>query len=288
MKLATVKDFFYKVLCGFLLGTAVIAPGISCSVIAIIMGIYNDLIEIVSDPFKNLKRNIAYLIPLGVGALLSVLALLRGLEWLFDRYPVPAYFLFIGLIAGSLPSVLREAKAGPFKKRYIAAVLLAFVIALALGIPERLEMEFFTAEKASWLYYALCGGIAGVASLVPGMSVSVILMLLGVYEPLLAAAARFDAVTILPVGVAFVVGMVLFSRFIKLVFKRWHSFAYYMVVGFMLGSIVTIFPAVPAEIPVILLSVLSVGVGLAVSILFQVLGKNMQGAARPENAAEAS
>ncbi|NLK39361.1 MAG: DUF368 domain-containing protein [Clostridiales bacterium] len=284
MKSAAVKDFFYKILCGFLLGTAVIAPGISCSVIAIIMGIYSDLIEIVSNPFKNLKRNILYLIPLGIGALGSVVVLLRALEWLFDRYSTPAYFLFIGLIAGSLPAIFKEAKTGPFKKRYILAIVTAFAIAIAIGIPDKLNITF-AADTTSWLYFSICGALAGIASLVPGMSVSVILMVLGVYEPMLEATANFDVVTMMPVGIAFVLGMVLFSRFAKYVFKRFHSFAYYMVSGFMLGSIATIFPQLPTDAPTIILSVLAVGFGLFISIFFQVLGKNLRGATEKESTA---
>lgn len=283
MKLVAIKDLFYKIICGFLLGTAVIAPGVSSSVIAVIMGIYNDLIEIVSNPFKNLKKNIVYMIPIGIGALVSVVTLVQGLEWLFDNYSLPAYFLFIGLIAGSLPTVFREANTGAFKKRYILAIVIAFSMAVAIGIPEKLNLAVAT-DTTSWMYFSLCGAIAGIVSLIPGMSVSMILMMLGVYEPMLSATSNFDVITMMPVGICFVIGMVLFSRLAKYVFERFHSFAYYMVSGFMIGSIVTIFPGIPSDIPALIISIIAICVGLFISLVFQVLGKNLKSTNTKEDA----
>lgn len=289
MKSLHIKDFFYRILCGFLLGTSIIAPGVSSSVIAVIMGIYNDLIEIVSNPFKNLKKNIIYLIPMGIGALASFVLLLQVLDWLFANYPIPAYFLFIGLIAGSLPTVFKEANSGKFRKRYAIAILIAFSVAVTIGMLAKFNVAV-RAETTNVLYNALSGGISGIASMIPGMSISMILMMLGVYESLLAAASGFDIMTILPVGICFVVGMVLFSRLTKYVFNRFHSFGYYMVSGFMMGSIISIFPGLPKDAITWVLALAAIAFGLFISFLFQVLGKSLKreenSEACPENNAE--
>ena len=128
------NNFFYRMLCGAFLGISVIAPGISGSIMAVMMGIYDDLINIISNPFKNFKRNFMYLLPMVLGAVISMLLLIRALDFLFEHYTIPAYLLFMSLIAGSVPTVIDEAREQPKKKRYLIGTTLAFAFALTLGI----------------------------------------------------------------------------------------------------------------------------------------------------------
>lgn len=272
------KNFLYRVLCGVLLGVSVIAPGISGSIMAVVMGIYDELIDIISNPFKNFWKNVIYIIPICIGGLLSMIALLQILRLLFEFYPVPAYMLFISLIAGSLPTVIGEAKAGGFKLKYAVGVVCAFAVALTIGMMAKfdiaLAVDTTSADSATKLiYYPACGAVAGVTSMIPGMSVSMVLMMLDVYEPLLNAAAGFDIITVAPVAACFLVGMILFSRLTKYVFRRWRGFGYMLVLGFMSGSIISIFPGLPKNAVDALLSVVAIGVGIAISITLRKLGK---------------
>lgn len=99
-------------LCGAFLGISIIAPGVSGSIMAVMLGIYDDLIGIISNPFRNLKRNFIYLLPMVIGAGAGAVLLLQALEVLFTNYPTPAYLLFIGLIGeASLLSYLKLARA---------------------------------------------------------------------------------------------------------------------------------------------------------------------------------
>lgn len=269
-----IKNFVYRMLCGFLLGTTIIAPGVSSSIMAVIMGIYNDLIEIVSAPFKNLKKNIIYVIPLGIGAVISVLTLIQAFNWLFKYYPAPAYMLFIGLMIGSLPTVFKEALVDGFKKRYIIGLLVAFAIALTVGMLGKYGVSFTENTSSLW-YFSLSGTIAGMSSMVPGMSISMILMLLGVYRDMLDATAAFDILRMAPVFICFAIGMILFSNITKRVFKRYHGFGYFMVIGFMSGSIIGVFLSIPNIESHIVISVLTLLSGLFVSFFFQWLGKRL-------------
>lgn len=275
MKSIAMKDFFYRMLCGFLLGITIIAPGVSTSVMAVIMGIYSDLIEIVSNPFRNIKKNVLFLIPMGIGAVLSMIISLQILRWLFANYPTPAYLLFIGLIAGGLPTVLKEANSGGFKKRYIFAIIGALSLAVTIGMLAKFDIAV-TTDPSNIVYLTICGGIVGIASMTPGMSISMILMMLGVYEYLLEAASSFDIKTILPVILSFAVGMVAFSNLTKYIFKRFHGFGYFMVSGFMMGSIICIFPVLPKDILTSMISIAAILLGLFISFLFQRLGKNLK------------
>lgn len=271
------KNFFYRMFCGALLGVSIIAPGISGSIMAVVMGIYDDLIEIISNPFKNFWKNVAYVLPMCFGAGLSVLALLQILRLLFDSFPVPAYLLFISLIAGSIPTVAAEAKAGTVKPKYAVGTVIAFAAALSVGLMAKYDIALPVGTTMQNLpvkiFYPISGAIAGITSMIPGMSVSMMLMMLGVYEPLLHAAADLDVLTIAPVGICFVLGMILFSRVTKIVFRKWRGLGYLMVLGFMCGSLVSIFPGLPKTALDAILSCIAIAAGCAVSIALRKIGR---------------
>ncbi|MBE6671023.1 MAG: DUF368 domain-containing protein [Ruminococcaceae bacterium] len=285
------KNFFYRMLCGAFLGISVIAPGISGSIMAVMMGIYDELIGIISNPFKNLKKNIAYLFPMVIGAFASMLLLLQALDFLFEHYPTPAYLLFMSLIAGSIPTVINEAKKGKIKAKYFIGVACALVFALTIGYLGKTGFVVAvdttnTASTAMRIYLPICGGVAGMMSMVPGMSVSMVLMMFSIYEPLLhmvtgiispenwfSDAWFVSVITIGTVALAFLVGMVLFSNITKRVFDKHRSLAFLMVLGFMTGSIVSIFPGLPKDLTNWILSIVAVCIGLGVSYIFKILGK---------------
>jgi len=129
-----VTKFFYRIFCGFVLGISVFAPGFSGSIVAIAMGIYQDLLRIVSNPFKPLKENIRFCFPLAIGAAISAVLFLLTFEYLFETYEKATYLLFVGLVTGNLPTIFREVKRLGFKKHYLIGGTCAFAAALALGI----------------------------------------------------------------------------------------------------------------------------------------------------------
>lgn len=282
------NNFFYRMLCGAFLGISVIAPGISGSIMAVMMGIYDDLINIISNPFKKFKNNFLYLLPMGIGAVISMLLLIRVLDFLFENYTVPAYLLFMSLIAGSVPTVIDEARQETIKKRYFIGTAIAFVFALTIGILAK--SDFAIAANAGGIsmniYLPACGAVAGMMSMVPGMSISMLLMMFGIYEPLLSLANSLmspehwftpawfgEAFTVGTVVIAFLIGMVLFSNITKTIFKKHHSLGFLMVLGFMCGSIVSVFPGLPKGLLNWALSVVAIAIGLSISYAFKILGK---------------
>lgn len=288
MSKKSTKNFFYRMLCGAFLGISVIAPGISGSIMAVMMGIYDDLITIISNPFKKFKNNFFYLLPMIIGAGISMLLLLKVLDFLFANYTVPAYLLFMSLIAGSIPSVIDEARQKPIKKRYFIGTTLAFAFALTIGILAKTDFSIAsnTGSIPIEIYFPACGAISGMMSMVPGMSISMLLMMFGIYEPLLALATGlmspehwftsewFGGVfTVASVVIAFLIGMVLFSNITKRVFEKYHSLGFLMVLGFMSGSLISVFPGLPSGWIDWIFSIAAVAIGLSISYLFKILGK---------------
>jgi len=280
------KKFFYRVLCGFFLGLSVFAPGLSGSVIAIILGVYHDLIAIASNPFKKFKRNVVFCFPLAVGALASAVLFILAFKFLFETYEKATYLLFVGLIAGNIPVIVSEIKKTAFKKRYYIGMALAFAAALALGLFAGGAGETGKiAVTSNIAFFAFAGFIAGAAAMVPGMSVSMILIIMGVYGQLIFAAGsllEFDFAYFIQFGVFCVcaaVGVVMSAKGIKAAFERLPGLANSLVFGFIAGSLIGIFieslriednnfywPA----------GVLTLAAGLAISFLFVYLGNVMK------------
>ena len=273
------KKFLYGILCGFCLGISVFAPGISGSVMAIILGIYDKLLDIVANPFRNFKKNLKFLFPMGIGAVLSFVLFIAVFSYLFETYEKATYMLFIGLIAGNLPVVYKEARQVKFRWYFIIGTVLTAAFACYMGILGNLTEASQIATGSTGLWYmGLAGGIAGFSSIIPGMSVSMILIVMNVYEALLTAVKTLDILTIGVVGIAFVLAMVISSRVIRWVFNKFTGFANFMVLGFLIGSIGGIGYGVFAGgigLADALVGVVMLAVGLGISLLFVFLGKKV-------------
>ena len=272
MSKKNINSFLYRIVCGFFLGISIVAPGISGSVMAIMLGIYDKLIDIAANPLKKFKKTIRYLIPLGIGAGISFVLFALILEFLFDNYPTPAFLLFIALILGSIPTIFKKVKGEPLKLKYIIVAILSFAIALTIGLLEQNQFaQNFNTQSP--IYLSICGLIAGMVSVIPGVSISVVLMLLGAYTTLLSMITHPQLMMLIPVGICFVLGLVLFSKLIKHIFERHPIIAFYAVLGFMIGSVVGIIPPLPSGRGEWIFSVLVFVCGLALSILFEHLAK---------------
>ena len=297
------SGFFYRMLCGFFLGLSVIAPGVSGSVIAVMMGIYRDLINVISNPFKGFKRNVFYLLPMAIGAVISIVLGILLLSALFDNYPIQARMLFFALVLGGLPAMLKEANGNGesgFKLRYLIAMLIAFAIAGGVGLFARLSGGNMPGDTFALPFLCLAGAVSGACSMMPGMSVSMILMLFGVYEYLMDSASTLTKsifvtwfssenvaliLMIAAIVISFLIGMVLFSKLTKLVFARHERLAYYMVFGFMCGTLTAIIPSeMPSSAGGWIGLVIAVLAGVLISALFQILGKKF-GSAKTEDPA---
>ena len=280
------KRFFYRIFCGFFLGISIVAPGFSGSLLAIIMGIYHDLVRIVSNPFKDFKRNVKFLLPLGIGAVLSAVLYVLLFDFLFEHYEKTMYLLFVGLIAGNVPPILAEIKKCGFKKHYLFGGAASFAVALTLGV---FAVSLGEGTKAAGLtaslpVLALSGLAGGAAALVPGMSVSMILILTGVLGQVMFMASsllHMDFTYLLPFGLfglCAIVGLALSSNAIKIVFKKVPGFANSAILGFMAGSLIGIFYQ-SLHLPDTNFNWLAGGIalfaGLGVSMLFVVIGKVM-------------
>lgn len=281
-----VKRFLYRIICGFFLGISVFAPGFSGSFIAIVMGVYQDILRIISNPFKDFKKNVLFCVPVGIGVAVSAVLFLIVFKFLFETYEKATYLLFAGLIAGNLPVIVGDIKKIGFQKRYLIGALSAFAAALLLGIYGigAGQLPLSVGVSSGFLWLAIGGFAGGAVALIPGMSVSIVLMIFGVYGQMLFAAEsllHFNFAYLIHFAVfcaGALAGLVLASSGIKVVFKKFPGFANSMVLGFMSGSLIALaVDSLQMADPGFtwLLGGIMLAAGLCISMLFVVMGKKM-------------
>lgn len=259
-----VGRFLQRVGAGALIGLGSIIPGVSGGVLAVTMGLYERILEAITSFFQDPRRNIIFLMPLGIGVGLGILGFSNVVAWSMANYGDQILFLFIGFVAGGIPSLLRKANSQGFKLRLLLAFFLGLVLIL---LPARLEILVSPNQSngsINFIMGLICGFILAVGTIVPGMSTSFILMYLGTYEGILRAISRLDIPVLFPMGIGFLLGALAIVKLVAYLFSRHQGYAYYGVLGLLMGSIILIFPVIQVNI-ILLINVLLFisGYGLA-------------------------
>lgn len=251
------KSFFLNILNGFLIGIAFVIPGFSGGTVAVIIGVYDKLISSVTGLFKNFKQSIVFLIPVAIGMVLAFAALYFPIELALTHIPFPTLCLFVGLMIGGMPAVFEKAKGMPEKKISLAGNiitgLLAFAIAFGIGF---LPSDMLTPNLGSGMVFTdflLLFGVCFLAScalVVPGISGSMIMMIFGYYTPIMYGVLRnlfssfghnFLILAVAAVGI--IAGFFSISFLMRFLLKKFPRGTYYAIIGFVIGSAVTIFYA---------------------------------------------
>lgn len=171
---------------GSLLGVANIMPGVSGGALAISMGIYDKIIYAITHLRKDLKNSIRILTPIGIGVVLGFAGLSFVIRWLFEEYPLQTNLLFVGLVLGGIPEILKPIRAEKVRTAGILAFFFFFFLVAVLpmlnisGKEAVMDLSFATAVKMFGI-----GIISAATMVVPGVSGSMILLLIGYYQPLL-------------------------------------------------------------------------------------------------------
>ncbi|MDD3244210.1 MAG: DUF368 domain-containing protein [Eubacteriales bacterium] len=239
-------------LAGVLIGLGCILPGVSGGVLAVTLGIYRPLLDAVANFFSDIKKNVLFLLPLGIGGVIGLFLGSLVLSRLMGQYQTPIMYLFIGLIAGGIPGFLREANEGGFRVRWLWAALGGAALAAAMMLLDRgSETAVQAASQAlalSPVQALIAGAIIAIGAIVPGISTSFILLYLGWYQAALAAVADRNIVILLCLGAGCLVCGLLIIRLVRWLFTRVRGYAYYCVLGFLLVSMVLIFPGITWDV----------------------------------------
>jgi putative membrane protein len=241
------------VLKGFIIGSSMSVPGVSGGTMAILLGIYDKLIGAISNFWKDIKGNTIFLLKFLLGSGLGIGTLAFVIKWLLERYPLPVSFFFLGAVIGGIPALYKKTKESPLRFSSALYFLSGLVIVIAIGfLPAG---NFNISRGTSLVHYLLVlatGIIIALALVLPGISTSHMLLVLGMYDTMLAAITNFDIVYIGVLGIATVIGIFLITKPLEWTMNKFPHQTYCMIIGFVLGSTYEIFrdkiiPAIPAE-----------------------------------------
>lgn len=245
----TLKDYIIIALKGLGMGAADVVPGVSGGTIAFISGIYEELLGSISninlgllktlqkDGFKEAWKQLNgnFLLSLFIGIAISIISLAKAISWLLENKPIMLWSFFFGLVLASVLYIAKQIT----KWNLITIILLIIGAVVAFWIT---TLNPLVSENSSSLFMFFAGAIAICAMILPGISGSFILVLLGAYKPILDAINNRDFTTIAMVGAGAVIGLLTFSRVLKYLFANYKNYTLAVLTGFIIGSLNKIWP----------------------------------------------
>lgn len=250
---------------GLLMGASDVIPGVSGGTIAVLLGIYDRLITAINGIFsKDWKRQLGFLIPLAIGVGTAILLLSHLIEWLFEHYAGPTQFFFLGLIIGILPYLFHEAGAKrTFGTRHyvllvIGAIIVGSMAFIQSGDPAVIE----NISTSTYILLFFSGMLASSAMILPGISGSFMLLVIGIYPTIIGAISNLQLDIIVVTGVGIVIGILVMSKIINFFLQRFRHATFALIIGLVIGSILVVFPGFPGSTSLLLLSVATFAVGL--------------------------
>lgn len=270
---------------GMLIGLANIIPGVSGGTLAVSMGIYDTLIHCVTHIFTEFKKSVLFLLPIFIGAGIAIIGSAFGIDYLFESFPWQTNLLFCGLILGSLPPLWHILKGDAVKKGHLVTAFLFFIVVIGFALLNGQEGKAVVLEPsistAVMLFFV--GVIAAATMVIPGISGSMMLLLMGFYHPIINSIQRFivaavsfnfagifaECYILVPFGIGVVVGIFVIAKLIELIFAHFRTYAYWGIIGLILASPVAILmvAALPAfTIVELITGLLTLGIGFIIAI----------------------
>lgn len=235
-------QFLIGFLKGMALSVGAIAPGVSGGTLAVIFGLYTRITEAIAHVFKNFKENLKFFFPIALGGGFGVLIFSNLISYLFANYSVEVKYLFIGLILGTFPSLFKQANSKGFKYTYLIPFIITLVVAIFFAVLDSKTVDASLNHNQEILELLIYGVIIGFGTIIPGISASFILMYIGAYEFVIGSIASLNIPVLIPMGIGFVLSIILFAKLINLLFRKVYGYTNYAVLGFTMGSIIPIFP----------------------------------------------
>lgn len=258
-------DTFIIILKGLIVGSSMLVPGLSGSSMAIILGIYDKLISSVSSFMKHKRSSFLFLALFSIGAIIGILLFSKPILSLLEKYPMPMHYLFIGAAIGSIPLIFRQAKASniSIKTVFYIAVGILIVLLFSISVNNIKDIDL-KAGFLSSLLLILVGFIIAIALVLPGISISYMLLLIGLYDETIRAITEFYFPFLVPIGIGFILGIILTTKTLEKLMDKYPEPTYLIILGFILGSVVEIFPGVP-NLSNILICLLTLSLGFVIT-----------------------
>lgn len=279
---------------GIILGVANVIPGVSGGTMAVVFGIYNRLIDLISLNVKKIFSQWKFILPLGAGLVTGVLLFSKIITFLFNKFPIQTNWFFIGIILGSIPMIfthwLNAKKQTPLPNQTEPTdqteqatkskkIPISSIICCAISLTIMILMVIFKSEKPETqvtpgfsLYNAIIMfvglAIAAIAMIIPGISGSFIMLALGIYSTVIGAIDSFNIYLLIPGALGAIVGLLCGAKLVRILMSKIPSQTYGIIFGLILGSVFVIFPTAGYSPLIVLTSIVCAAAGFLVSFLF--------------------
>lgn len=272
------------------IGIGAILPGISGGALAIIFGLYEKIISSISNFFKNPKQNFIFLSFAGSGICIGVILFSNIQKILLSRYETATLFTLLGLLIGTLPSLFKTANNNGFSKKYLfpffITLFTAFCFSFIGNNDTILSEKSINLNFINFIYLFIIGIVMSASLIIPGISGTILLMLIGAYGFILTAIADIknifllpfasdsmmdsvlkNFIVLIPIGIGVLVGAVIFSKLMNYLLKKYYSLTYYAILGFIIGSIPELLPKFSTDLSFII-GIFLFFTGLIISLKF--------------------
>ena len=220
---------------GIIVGIGGIAPGLSGSVLLVILGLYQKTINAIGTIFKDFKKNVAFLFPLFLGFGVGVIIFSKIVDFLLENYEMYTRFTFLGLVLGTIPLFYKEVKKEGFNKKYYIVMLISAIAGIALF---SLNKDLFPVITDPNLFQSVLLGfaVAG-SSIVPGVDSAVILSTLGLYELYVGSIADFNLAILIPAAFGLGIGVLVISFLMNKLLSKFYTVTFSIIFGLFLSII---------------------------------------------------
>ena len=255
------KSIMYAIQ-GAIVGVGAILPGVSGGVLCVAFGIYEPMMAMLTNPVKSFKTYYKMFVPFLIGWVLGFIFLAKGVEYLFGLSPTVALMLFFGLICGTLPELIKSSEKSEPESSWTPFVI---TLALAFLFFHVLENGSSVTMAPNFGSFVLCGVLWGLSLIVPGMSSSTILIILGLFEPLTAGIGSLEFNVLLPFVIGIAGTTLLLARVVNMLYTKHYPIMSKIILGFVIASSLKILPSSFGGIGTLIVSIICFAGGFAVA-----------------------
>ena len=237
---------------GILIGAGGILPGISSGVLCVIFGIYEKLIDSILNFFSDIRKNVRFLLPIMLGGFVGIIIFSKILQFLLYKYQLQTKSIFIGLILGGIDLLFKDIrKKEKVKIRNILYLIISLLIGISMVYLEN-KIGIQDNKDVSYIYLILSGILMSVGIVVPGVSSTIILMLLGIYSLYLNSVSTLYLPVLIPMIIGIIIGSLFCMKIVKYLLDKFYTQTMYSIIGFTLGSVFVLLPSINTTMEIII------------------------------------
>lgn len=243
------KEIFILFIKGLIIGIGQIIPGVSGGMLAITLGLYEKGINAISNFFSDIKENTKFLIPLGLGIFTSILYMSKVIKYFLATFYLPTMLLFIGLIIGGIPPLIDKVKVDTNKKNIIVLVIVFIIVTFLSLFKSNNNISLNTISTFEYITLFIVGVIYAATMVVPGVSGTAIMMLIGYYGVIIDIISNLTNLNYtisniniaLPILIGFIFGIIVVSKLMNYLLKKHEIKTYFGIIGLVLSSVFIMF-----------------------------------------------